>query len=810
MKPEIKATIQYIVEHFSKELYYYTVEGVKDTAHVPPGSSNKPDNWTTYLLEYLEEIRELSPSLADLKASLIFQNKKLIELERTFSAIHCYRLSQEGNYHDFIEAQEDLSDKLTPENFSGLHQLTQSISSDADSQAVLESLIIFSDLGKSPETRELAEMAGIDATLDTDDLMLAILQLPEDKIGKIIPRYQHLNASAKQMLKEAYPFMTICFGHLFFLEGNAKTLEDIEHVLQNMKNMSPPLTLERRQQLLNLVFVAQLFDGNGAQGQTFMYGSRTCTNNFYRGYIFMLETMQKLHHQSAEAVFADYREQRAEWMGLSIGQFETKEDFDIVLRLGCTLRLFDTETDRATAQAFKDAFYQLSLEHRQLLSEELNFNSLDGLNQFTHSPNYIATGGQNICRNKPGTPLSLEDIQNVLNYTIVLARLIRKLRTEYTAIIQDPVLPLNFGGVAFLANGKKGPENVANPDTVDLDDLLSKEPILPKATIEKLEQPTKEAAIQAKWGDRPSPNGVIKNLIFDLGHVFVRIDTSRITVFEAFSQLAKKQGKNLSAADIQQIFTSTKLDQIVDESEMSSVDKIVVDFHRGTTTKNQFRRAITKALGLDPVSNAEFDRAWEASILGTKKEVAERLAYLEQLRDQGYNIFLLSNNNKIHRLHTKTHYDGNHWQDKFMRQYYSDDTGNYKPDPEAFEQILRENNLQPEQTIFFDDSFKYVQKAHELGINARQFTVNRMIEDVSLAINAANKVDELDETHIDSLLSSSADSVQVEEKYTKPEERKRAASLMAFTFLKFKENAERKKQSREESSSSIPTISQSK
>lgn len=804
MKPEIKATIEYIVTHFSKELYYYTVEGVKDTAHVPPGSSRKPDNWTTYLLEYLEEMGELSPSLADLKASLTFQNKKLIELERTFTAIHCYHLCQEGNYAAFIETQEDLTDKLTLENFSALGQITQSIAPDTDSQAVLEALIIFSDLGKSPETRELAEMEGIDATLDTDDLMLAILQLPEDKIGKIIPRYKHLNESAKQMLKEAYPFMTICFGHLFFLEGNAKTLEDIERVL---RNMSPSIALERRQQLLNLVFAAQFFDANGAQGQKFMYGSRTCTNDFYRGYIFMLETMQKLHHQSAAVVSEAYRTQRAEWMGLSINQFEKKEDFDVVLRLGCTLRLFNTETDRATAQAFKIAFYSLPPAHQQLLSKELNFNSLDGLNQFAHSPNYIATGGQNICRNNPGTPLSSEDIQNVLNYTIVLARLIKKLRTEYTAVIQDPVLPLNFGGVAALANGDKGPDNVANPDSVDLDALLAAEPILPKATMERLEQPVKEAAIQTKWTNRPLPNGTIKNLIFDLGHVFVRIDTSRITVFEAFSQLAKEQGKNLSTVDIQQIFTSTKLDQIVEGTEMSSVDKIVVDFHRGKTTKNQFRRAITKALSLDPVSNAEFDRAWTASILGTKKEVAERLAYLEQLRDKGYNIFLLSNNNKIHRLHTKTHYEGNHWQDKFMRQYYSDDTGNYKPDTEAFEQILRENNLQPEQTLFFDDSLKYVQKAHELGIHARQFTVNRMVNDVSLAIRAANKVDTLNETHVDKLLSSSMDSVQLEEQYTKPEERKRAASLMAFTFLKFKENAERKKQEREEVSSSVQATS---
>lgn len=102
---------------------------------------------------------------------------------------------------------------------------------------------------------------------------------------------------------------------------------------------------------------------------------------------------------------------------------------------------------------------------------------------FAHAPHYVATGPQNICRNEPGTPLRIEDIHNVFNYSLVLARLIKKLCTQYIAVIKDPVLPVTFGGVAFLAND---PSNVARPYAVNLADLLRKEPILPKPMVLKI------------------------------------------------------------------------------------------------------------------------------------------------------------------------------------------------------------------------------------------------------------------------------------------------------------------------------------
>jgi len=82
------------------------------------------------------------------------------------------------------------------------------------------------------------------------------------------------------------------------------------------------------------------------------------------------------------------------------------------------------------------------------------------------------------------------------------------------------------------------------------------------------------------------------------------------------------------------------------------------------------------------------------------------------------------------------HYDGTHWGKYFFKQYYSNETGLYKPDAEGYLQILKENQLKPNETLFFDDVIKYVDAAWKYGICARQFTVRRSIIDIKLIIDA--------------------------------------------------------------------------
>ena len=91
---------------------------------------------------------------------------------------------------------------------------------------------------------------------------------------------------------------------------------------------------------------------------------------------------------------------------------------------------------------------------------------------------------------------------------------------------------------------------------------------------------------------------------------------------------------------------------------------------------------------------------------------------VEELRLKGYRLFLLSN---IYLA------SGQHFKDKypflmlFDKVYFSSDTGYYKPDRRAYEQVLKENNLKPEECIFFDDTPRNVEAAAALGIEAYVF-----------------------------------------------------------------------------------------
>lgn len=237
----------------------------------------------------------------------------------------------------------------------------------------------------------------------------------------------------------------------------------------------------------------------------------------------------------------------------------------------------------------------------------------------------------------------------------------------------------------------------------------------------------------ARWAlPRPRPTSTIKNLIFDLGQVFIEIDTTRITMYKAFSALARKHGNAMSTAEVGLIFNDP------------DTDNLVLAFHRGRISMGEFRKYINKRLGIENVTDEEFDRAFTASILADPEVVKQRLAYLDGWIKQGYNIYLLSNNNEIHRIYTKSHYEGMHWGKYFFKQYYSNETGLYKPDAESYLKILKENQLKPNETLFFDDIMKYVDAAWKYGVRARQFTVKSPITDIKLIIDAITQNEKSD------------------------------------------------------------------
>ena len=111
--------------------------------------------------------------------------------------------------------------------------------------------------------------------------------------------------------------------------------------------------------------------------------------------------------------------------------------------------------------------------------------------------------------------------------------------------------------------------------------------------------------------------------------------------------------------------------------------------------------------------------------------------YAGELKEKGCKVFILSNN-----FRERTEYYRQHFPDLFKifdGAYFSWETGFVKPQEEAYLNILKINNLEPDECVYFDDSEKNIEVARKLGIRSEIYkdleTIKRMIEKESAIIN---------------------------------------------------------------------------
>jgi putative hydrolase of the HAD superfamily len=111
----------------------------------------------------------------------------------------------------------------------------------------------------------------------------------------------------------------------------------------------------------------------------------------------------------------------------------------------------------------------------------------------------------------------------------------------------------------------------------------------------------------------------------------------------------------------------------------------------------------------------EFLKYWfEAEILDNKM-----VAYAKELKAKNIKIFILSNNLRERSLYYDEHFKV--LNELFNKMYFSWQTGFIKPDPKAYEKLLADNNLEPEECLYFDDSPKNIAIAESLGIKSYLF-----------------------------------------------------------------------------------------
>ena len=147
------------------------------------------------------------------------------------------------------------------------------------------------------------------------------------------------------------------------------------------------------------------------------------------------------------------------------------------------------------------------------------------------------------------------------------------------------------------------------------------------------------------------------------------------------------------------------------------------DYEIGSISSDQFRRAVMTLVAKE-IPHDAFDRAWNALLLDAP---TGRIELLRRLRTR-YKTFLFSNTNEIHYRAFTRHFETAHGipdlAQLFDGAHYSFTEGLRKPDVAAYQQVIKKNGLNPERTIFIDDSATNVDGAIRAGL--RGYHLNKI------------------------------------------------------------------------------------
>lgn len=168
---------------------------------------------------------------------------------------------------------------------------------------------------------------------------------------------------------------------------------------------------------------------------------------------------------------------------------------------------------------------------------------------------------------------------------------------------------------------------------------------------------------------------MIHNIILDMGGVLMQHNISGCV-----ARLKELTGEN---------FPLLGMD---DKAEGTG---LMEQFERGLIGLDEFLGEVKK-LCKPSTTREQILEAWVTIHAGIP---TERLEYVRQLKQQGYHLYLLSNNNDACWRDILEHYDMSVFEDVFLSHILHV----IKPQPELFEYVQHKLQLVPDETIFVDD-----------------------------------------------------------------------------------------------------------
>jgi putative hydrolase of the HAD superfamily len=203
----------------------------------------------------------------------------------------------------------------------------------------------------------------------------------------------------------------------------------------------------------------------------------------------------------------------------------------------------------------------------------------------------------------------------------------------------------------------------------------------------------------------PSPlsPGSADALLFDLGRVVLDIDFGRVMTNWA----------GHAACEPAQL-----------AGRFSSRDEIFRQHERGEIGDAEFFEYLRAALGIG-ISDAQFLEGWNAIFAGEMPDIAPLLARAAKRLP----LYAFSNTNAPHVEHFSKAYAGvlGHFRDIFL----SSTIGLRKPDPAAYDHVVRAIGVPASRIVFFDDLAENIESAQARGLIGVQV---KSTDDVAAAL----------------------------------------------------------------------------
>lgn len=192
---------------------------------------------------------------------------------------------------------------------------------------------------------------------------------------------------------------------------------------------------------------------------------------------------------------------------------------------------------------------------------------------------------------------------------------------------------------------------------------------------------------------------MIKTIIFDFGDVFLNLD------------------KPATARELKKFEISHFSDEMLQQN---------MSYEKGLISSEEFISVYNKSF--PKLTSEAFVNSWNSILIDFPKH---RLEFLQQLKEEGkYKLILLSNTNHIHIDWVKQHISFfEEFKNCFDAFYLSQEINLRKPDQEIYSFVLQQHELNPEETLFIDDTRENTEAAAKLGIHT--WNIDPVTEDVT-------------------------------------------------------------------------------